>query len=33
MDVAYVRNWSIGLDLSLLLRTPAEVFRQRGATV
>jgi exopolysaccharide biosynthesis polyprenyl glycosylphosphotransferase len=33
MDVAYVRNWSIGLDLSLLLRTPAEVLRQRKATV
>lgn len=33
MDVAYVRNWSIGLDLSLILRTPAEVFRQRTATV
>jgi exopolysaccharide biosynthesis polyprenyl glycosylphosphotransferase len=33
MDVAYVRNWSIGLDLSLLLRTPAEVLRQRRATV
>ena len=26
MDVAYVRNWSLGLDLSLILRTPAEVF-------
>jgi len=33
MDVAYVRNWSIGLDLSLILRTPAELFRQRMATV
>jgi exopolysaccharide biosynthesis polyprenyl glycosylphosphotransferase len=33
MDVAYVRGWSIGLDLSLLLRTPAQVFRQRTATV
>jgi lipopolysaccharide/colanic/teichoic acid biosynthesis glycosyltransferase len=33
MDVAYVRSWSIGLDLSLLLQTPAEVFRQRSATV
>ena len=33
MDVAYVRNWSIGLDVSLLLRTPAEVLRQRKATV
>jgi exopolysaccharide biosynthesis polyprenyl glycosylphosphotransferase len=33
MDVAYVRNWSLGLDLSLILRTPAELFRQRRATV
>jgi exopolysaccharide biosynthesis polyprenyl glycosylphosphotransferase len=33
MDVAYVRNWSLALDLSLILRTPAEVFRQRRATV
>ena len=33
MDVAYVRSWSIGLDLSLILRTPVEVFRQRRATV
>jgi exopolysaccharide biosynthesis polyprenyl glycosylphosphotransferase len=33
MDVAYVRNWSIGLDLSLILQTPAEIFRQRSATV
>ena len=33
MDVAYVRGWSLGLDLSLLLRTPGEVLRQRRATV
>jgi exopolysaccharide biosynthesis polyprenyl glycosylphosphotransferase len=33
MDVMYVRNWSIGLDLSLLLRTPVEVLRQMSATV
>ena len=32
MDVAYARDWSLGLDLSLLLRTPIEVIRQRGAT-
>ena len=32
MDVVYVRSWSIGLDLSLLLRTPIEVLRQRKAT-
>jgi exopolysaccharide biosynthesis polyprenyl glycosylphosphotransferase len=33
MDVMYVRDWSLGLDLSLLVRTPAEVLRQRKATV
>jgi exopolysaccharide biosynthesis polyprenyl glycosylphosphotransferase len=33
MDVAYARDWSLRLDLSLLLRTPAEVLRQRKATV
>jgi exopolysaccharide biosynthesis polyprenyl glycosylphosphotransferase len=33
MDVAYVRDWSLALDLRLLLRTPAEVLRQRKATV
>jgi exopolysaccharide biosynthesis polyprenyl glycosylphosphotransferase len=33
MDVAYVRDWSLALDLSLLLRTPLEVLRQRKATV
>jgi exopolysaccharide biosynthesis polyprenyl glycosylphosphotransferase len=32
MDVAYVRGWSLGLDLRLLLRTPLEVVRQRGRT-
>jgi lipopolysaccharide/colanic/teichoic acid biosynthesis glycosyltransferase len=32
MDVAYVRGWSFGLDLRLLLRTPVEVLRQRRAT-
>jgi exopolysaccharide biosynthesis polyprenyl glycosylphosphotransferase len=32
MDVAYVRNWSLGLDLRLLLRTPVEVLRQRSST-
>jgi exopolysaccharide biosynthesis polyprenyl glycosylphosphotransferase len=32
MDVAYVRNWSLGLDLRLLLRTPLQVLRQRSAT-
>jgi exopolysaccharide biosynthesis polyprenyl glycosylphosphotransferase len=33
MDVAYVRDWSLRLDLSLLMRTPGEVLRQRKATV
>ncbi|HEY2868725.1 MAG TPA: sugar transferase, partial [Gaiellales bacterium] len=33
MDVAYVRGWSLGLDLRLILRTPAEMLRQRKATV
>jgi exopolysaccharide biosynthesis polyprenyl glycosylphosphotransferase len=32
LDVAYVRDWSLGLDLRLLLRTPLQVIRQRGAT-
>ena len=31
MDVAYVRGWSIGLDLRLLLKTPLQL-RQRGTT-
>jgi exopolysaccharide biosynthesis polyprenyl glycosylphosphotransferase len=33
MDVVYVRDWSIGLDLSLILQTPGEVLRQRKATL
>lgn len=32
MDVAYVRGWSLWLDLRLLLRTPLQVLRQRTAT-
>jgi lipopolysaccharide/colanic/teichoic acid biosynthesis glycosyltransferase len=32
MDVAYVRGWSIGLDLRLLMRTPFALLRQRSAT-
>jgi len=32
MDVAYVRGWSLGLDLRLLLRTPFALIRQREAT-
>jgi exopolysaccharide biosynthesis polyprenyl glycosylphosphotransferase len=30
MDVAYVRGWSLGLDLWLLLRTPLEVLRAKA---
>jgi exopolysaccharide biosynthesis polyprenyl glycosylphosphotransferase len=30
MDVAYVRGWSIGLDLWLLFRTPVEVLRGKS---
>jgi exopolysaccharide biosynthesis polyprenyl glycosylphosphotransferase len=33
MDIVYVRSWSLALDLSLIVRTPAEIIRQRGATV
>lgn len=32
LDVAYVRDWSLGLDLRLLLRTPLQVLRQRTST-
>jgi exopolysaccharide biosynthesis polyprenyl glycosylphosphotransferase len=32
LDVAYVRDWSLGLDLRLLLRTPLQVIRQRAST-
>jgi exopolysaccharide biosynthesis polyprenyl glycosylphosphotransferase len=31
MDVAYARGWSLGLDVWILLRTPGQVLRQRGA--
>ena len=30
MDVAYVRDWSLGLDLRLLFRTPLELLREDG---
>lgn len=30
LDVAYARNWSLGLDLKLMLRTPFVLFRERG---
>jgi exopolysaccharide biosynthesis polyprenyl glycosylphosphotransferase len=32
MDVVYARDWSLGLDLRLMLRTPREMLRQRSAT-
>ncbi len=32
LDVAYVRDWSLGLDLRLLLRTPLQLLRQRACT-
>ena len=32
MDVAYIRSWSLGLDLRLLLRTPLQVLRQKTST-
>ena len=32
MDVAYVRGWSLWLDLRLLLRTPLQILRQRTST-
>lgn len=30
MDVAYVRGWSLGLDLRLLFRTPVQLLRQEA---
>ena len=30
MDVAYVRDWSLGLDLRLLFRTPLQLLREDG---
>ena len=32
LDVAYARHWSLGLDLTLLLRTPFALMRQRTGT-
>jgi exopolysaccharide biosynthesis polyprenyl glycosylphosphotransferase len=32
LDVVYVRDWSLGLDLRLLSRTPLQMLRQRRAT-
>ena len=31
LDAFYVRNWSVWLDIYILLKTPGEVFRCRGA--
>ena len=33
LDLAYVRDWSLGLDLRLLVRAPAELLRQGAPTV
>jgi lipopolysaccharide/colanic/teichoic acid biosynthesis glycosyltransferase len=32
MDVAYVRGWTLGLDLRLIFKTPFALLRQRGST-
>jgi exopolysaccharide biosynthesis polyprenyl glycosylphosphotransferase len=32
LDVAYVRDWSLGRDLKLLLRTPLQLLSQRSST-
>ena len=31
LDLHYVRNWSIGLDLEIILRTVPAVIANRGA--
>ncbi len=31
MDIHYIRNWSLSLDLRILLRTPLKVLRAEGA--
>jgi len=31
LDLEYIKNWSLGTDLSILLRTVPAVFRRRGA--
>ncbi|HEY9089576.1 MAG TPA: sugar transferase [Anaerolineaceae bacterium] len=31
LDMQYIRNWNIWLDVQLLIETPKAVFRQRGA--
>jgi len=31
MDVRYIQNWSLGLDLQILLKTPLKVLKREGA--
>ena len=31
LDFYYIENWSIWLDISILLKTPAAVFARKGA--
>jgi lipopolysaccharide/colanic/teichoic acid biosynthesis glycosyltransferase len=31
LDLEYVEHWSLGLDLSIIARTPGAVLSQRGA--
>lgn len=31
MDVHYVQNWTLGMDLKILLKTPLQVLRKEGA--
>ena len=30
MDVVYARNWSLGLDLRIIARTPLHLLRRKG---
>jgi lipopolysaccharide/colanic/teichoic acid biosynthesis glycosyltransferase len=31
MDVLYIRNWTIGTDLRIILKTPFKIFKREGA--
>jgi lipopolysaccharide/colanic/teichoic acid biosynthesis glycosyltransferase len=31
MDIHYIRNWTLGFDLRILLRTPLKVIKGEGA--
>ena len=31
LDVYYIENWSLGMDIDILLRTPMKVFKSEGA--